>query len=364
LHGQLVLRVKNNPVKIVSQMIRHFFWKAAGCVPSLESLDASHGVVAKHDVTAAIGAPNSKEHPLTVAELAGGKIIANLRLVATEKDVVIGRLQCLHDCAEPQKHYLLYRSRFRVPKYRRGTALLLGHGVGGGYYHWLIDSLPRWGILRAAGYVNYDYVLLPDRLLPFEEETLDLLKIPQAKRLQCSKNFVHQFERLIVPAMPVPDLKVSAWVCKWLRSLYPVQHGGPEKIYLSRRNTSRRRLANEVELEAKLQAAGFVTIQAEQFPVVEQARLFSSAKCVVSCHGAGLANMVFAPLNALLVELFHPDIAIRPAFQYLAPAAGLRYAAVMGARTQESVPRREEEAEFKIDPSAVFRAIEENGNFA
>jgi hypothetical protein len=354
------LQIKNNPAKIVSQMIRQFFWKAAGCVPSLESLEGIHGVTAKHDVTAALGAPGLKEHPLTVVELADGKIIANLRLVATGKDIVVGGLQSLHGCAEPEKHYLANRSRCRIPKYRRGTALLLGHGVGGGYYHWLIDSLPRWRILQAAGYVNYDYVLLPDRLLPFEEETLDVLKIPRAKRLQCSKNFIHQFERLVVPAMPVPGLKVSAWVCGWLRSLFPVKSGGPEKIYLSRRGTSRRRLVNEVELEARLQAAGFVTLQAERFPVAEQARLFSSAKCVVSCHGAGLANMVFAPPSALLVEIFHPDVVMRRAFQYLAPSAGLRYVAVMGNRTQETVPKREEEAEFKIDPSTIIRAIEEN----
>jgi capsular polysaccharide biosynthesis protein len=341
-------------------MIRKFFWKAAGCVPSLESLDPSHGVVAKHNVTATLGAPYAKEHPLTVVELASGKIIANLRLVATEKDIAIGGIQCLYDCVEPQKHFLLHRSRCRIPKFRRGTALLLGQGVGGGYYHWLVDSLPRWRILQAAGYVNYDYVLLPDRLLPFEEEMLHALKIPRAKWLQCSKNFVHQFERLVVPVMPAPIWKVPAWVCAWLRSLFPVQNGGPEKIYISRRNTSRRRLVNEIELEAKLQAAGFVSLQAERFSVVEQARLFSSARCVVSCHGAGLTNMVFAPPNSLLVELLHPDIVIRPAFQYLAPSAGLRYAAVMGLRTQESVPRREEEAEFKIDPSAVFRAIEGN----
>jgi capsular polysaccharide biosynthesis protein len=341
-------------------MIRKFFWKAAGCVPSLESLDSSHGVVAKHNVSAAVGAPKPKEYPLTVVEMVGGKVIANLRLAATEKDRAIGRVQCLHDCAEPEKHYLLHRSRCRVPKYRRVTALLLGAGVGGGYYHWLIDALPRWKILQAAGYLNYDFVLVPDQLTSFERDTLDVLKIPQAKRLQCSKNFVHQFERLVVPVMPAPIWEVPPWVCTWLRSLFPVQNGGPEKIYISRRNTLRRRLVNEPELEAQLQAAGFTVLQSERFPLSEQARLFSSAKCVVACHGAGLTNMVFAPANALLVEINHPDIEFRPAIQYLAASAGLRYKSVMGNRTQESVPKREEEAEFRIAPSAVLRAIEEN----
>ncbi len=341
-------------------MIRQFFWKATGGVPSLEALEASHGVIAKQDVTATIGGQTGKLHPLTVVELRNGKVISNLRMVATEKDIVVGSLQSLYTCTEPEKHFLPYRTRFRMPKYRRGTALVLGVGISGYYYHWLMDSLPRWKILQAAGYTNYDYVLLPDKLLPFEVEMLDVLQIPPAKRLCCSKNFVHQFERLVVPSMPFRKWEIPPWACTWLRSLFPVKSGGPEKIYISRRNSPRRRLANEPELEAQLQVAGFVSLQTEKFSVAEQAKLFNSAKCVVSCHGGGFVNMAFSPPGGLLLELYHPDIQLRPAYQYLAAAAGHRYATVKGSRTQEIVPRHEEQAEFKIDPAAVLRAIEEN----
>ena len=58
----------------------------------MELLDASHGVVAKRDVTAAVGGQCHERHPLAVVELADGKVVGDLRLAATRNDVVIGGL--------------------------------------------------------------------------------------------------------------------------------------------------------------------------------------------------------------------------------------------------------------------------------
>ncbi|HTR40322.1 MAG TPA: glycosyltransferase family 61 protein [Pseudomonadales bacterium] len=313
-------------------------------------------------MTAIIGGQSQPLHPLTVVELADGKVIGSLRLAATRNDVVIGGVQNVFGCDDLENHSALRQRRFRLSKYRRGTALLLGAPSSDlNYYHWMMDSLPRLKISQAANYRNYDYVLLQNRSLRFQDEFLDHLAVPPAKRLRCSKNIVHQFERLIVPGMPISEWKVSPWVCAWLRSLFPANPSGPEKIYISRREAKRRRLINEAELERALQAMGFVSIQPEQLKVVEQARLFSSAKCVVGAHGAGLANMVFAPPNALLVELFHPDTERRPCYQHLAASAGQRYASVIGQRTQAVMPGSEDDAEYKVDTLAVTRAVEENG---
>jgi hypothetical protein len=346
---------------LFNRIPRPIFWKSKGCVPSLESLNGAHGVILKQDVTEAVG--GEALHPLTVVELADGKVIGNLRMAVTAADVVIGGLQSLHESPEPSSHYLMKpRRRCRFLKYRRGKALLLGCGTGENYYHWLMESVPRWRILQATKYSEYDFILLPGLISPFEDEILDLLEVPSARRLRCSKHLIHQFERLVVPVMPFPHRQVSAWVCAWVRSLFPNDGSGPEKIFISRGGRSRRRLANEAELETRLHREGFISIQPERFSVAEQARLFSSAKCVVAAHGAGLVNMVFAPANALLVELFHPDY-IRPTYESLAASAGLRYAAMIGhcrSRPGTAEKHSEYESEFEIDVSAVVRTIAEN----
>ena len=336
-----------------------FFWQPKGVVSSLEALPLSSQVLKKSDVTLAVSGKNSGPHPLIVAELASGKIIGDLRLAATQDDVVIGGIQTVVGCDALQNHYALWRRRFRIPKYWRGKALLLGADNGDNYYHWLLDTLPRWELLRAANYEDYDYVLLHSRTAHFQDEILDRLKVPVKKRLRCSKNFVHQFERLVVPTMPYPLRQVAPWACEWLRSLFPDRCGGPERIYLSRRCTQKRRLINEAELETQLQSLGFVSVQPERLPVAEQARLFGSAECVVASHGAGLTNLAFAPANALLVEMFHPDV-VRPTYKNLAAACGLRHVAVIGQRTGGVSRTDDRRMEFKVSVSGVLQILAQN----
>ena len=297
-------------------------------------------------------------HPLLVMQLDGGKIVGDLRLVATASNTAIGGLQLVNSCESLEalwQHHAVSRRRFRLPRHWRGTALLLSAANGDNYYHWLLDSLPRWHLLQAAGWTEYDHVLLHSRPRPFQDETLTRLGIPRNKRQRPSKNFVHQFERLVVPAMPFPHRQPAPWACDWLRSLFPKRTGGLARIYITRRQESRRRLANEAALEARLTAWGFVAIQPENYTVAEQASLFASAECIVAAHGAGLTNLVFAPRSARVVELFHPDI-LRPTFRNLAAACGQSYTAVIGQRTRTEID--DSQAEFVIDVKSVLDAIE------
>jgi capsular polysaccharide biosynthesis protein len=333
-----------------------FFWQPKGVVPSLEALPLSSHVPQKKDVTFAVSEKISQKHPLVVAELAEGKVIGDLRLAATADDVVIGNVQAVFGCNDPDGHYVLKRRRFRLPRHRQGTALLLGASNSDNYYHWLLDSLPRWKMLQAAGWRDYDFVLLHSLPCPFQDQTLDWLGVPAAKRLRCSKNFVHQFDRLVVPSMPFPTEEVSGWVCEWLRSFVPQRKSGLEKLFLSRRGVSGRQLANEAELQTALMTKGFTSVQSETLSVTEQARLLSTARCVVAPHGAALTNLVFAPPGALLVELFHPQHK-NHCYANLAAACGHRYASLDG----RAIPHREtRRLENTVDVSAVMELLKAN----
>jgi hypothetical protein len=334
----------------ITQIVRRFLWGPGGYIPSLESLNPSHGMAAMRHVTMAVSGLQSG-YPLTVAELGKGKIIGDLRMVATAGDIVVGGLQSLFGCPDGQNHYLLRRRRFRMLKRRHGTALLLGAANSDNYYHWIADSVPRWAILRAANEANYDFVLLPGRAVPFQDEVLDRLNVPGEKRLRCLKHFVHQFERLVVPSMPFPVEEIAPWTCAYLRSLFPEKSHGPEKIYL-RRGAGRRRLVNEPELEAALGRMGFISVESESLTVAEQAKLLSSARSVVAPHGAALTNLVFAPPGALLMELFHPEHKNR-CYINLAAACGHRYASVDGQATEAAGGK----LEYSIDIATVEREV-------
>ena len=335
-----------------TRIYRRFFWKAAGWVPALHSLEAAHGVRNRWNVTAAVSGRSNDPHLLTVVELAGAKIIGDLRLVATDSGVVVGGLQGLFHYTNPPDHYLMRGWHFRSPRYQPGTTWLLAAEYSDNYYHWLLNSLPRWKILQAANAPAYDFVFLPHRRMPFQDECLDRLNIPPGKRAYGSRRFVHQFERLIVPAMPFPSDEVPPWVCAWLRSLFSEKARGPDKIYLLR-NSPQRRLANEAELVSALKRLGFVSIEADRLTVAEQARLMSSARCVLSPHGAALANIVFAPPGASVLELFHPQYKNR-CYANLAAAAGLHYSSLDGRATNPPAAR---ELEYSVDIPAVVRRV-------
>ena len=340
-------------MKILSQITENFFWKPAGCVSSLESLELSRDMASKRDVTVTVGGTKEK-YPLTVAEFPGGKIVGDLRMVATSNDIVVGEIQSLLGSPDLQNHYLLKRRRFRFQKYYRGTALLLGTANSDNYYHWLLDCVPRWKMLQAADWQNYDLVLLSARPSLFQDEVLDRLKVPEAKRFRCSKYFVHQFERLIVPAMPFPLDEAASWSCSYVRSLFPEKAPGPERIYLHR-GAGRRRLINEAELETALKTTGFISAQPDKMSVAEQAKLLSAARCIVGPHGAALTNALFAPPGARLLELFHPQHKNR-CYVNIAAACGHHYASLDGRSANQAGDRQ---LEYTIDVPAVLQMVAE-----
>lgn len=339
-------------MNILADIIGAFWWGPAGFLPSPVSLAASHGLTGNWNVTMAVTGLK-EEDPLNVFELAGGKIIGDLRMVATAGNVAIGGLQSLFSCSDPDNHYLLNRRRVRLSKYRRGTAVLLGAANSDNYYHWMVDSVPRWKMVLAANQLNYDFVLLHPKPSRFQEEVLDRLNVPTAKRLRCSKYFVHQFERLVVPAKRPHE--TDAWVCSYLQSLFPEKSPGPEKVYL-RRGAVKRRLVNESELEAALAAAGFVSFEPGRLTVSEQAKLLGSARWIVAPHGAALTNLIFAPAGARVLELTHPEHK-NECFPNIAATCGHHYAGVEGRLAGGA---NDSMQEYIVDVSGVLRALERN----
>ena len=83
-------------------------------------------------------------------------------------------------------------------------------------------------------------------------------------------------------------------------------------------------LLNESEVEAALAPLGFRTIVPGEMSVREQIAAFSRARVVVAPHGAGLANMAFAPRGAALVEIASSAIAHMGEFRHLCEVSGMR----------------------------------------
>ena len=80
----------------------------------------------------------------------------------------------------------------------------------------------------------------------------------------------------------------------------------PERLFISRQEADHRRFTNNAEIVAALVAEGFAIMQLEKLDFWDQVAYFAAARIVVGPHGAGLANILFNPGTATLVEI-HPD---------------------------------------------------------
>jgi len=319
------------------------------------------------DLAARIGPEAQTGHSLVVVELPGGKIIGDTIMVATTDDAVFWGLQGLAVNPFQEDHWMLRRRRFRFLRRVQGTGLLLSVN-GGNYYHWCFDSLPRWRLLCEAGWdaSRADYVLLNTAAPAFQEEMLLKLGVPREKWLRCSKWEVLQFDRLIVPSMPVPVPGMTMpWMRDFLRATFLPAHSPAQtgKIYISRRSVRRRRLVNEEELENRLKLSGYQICRLETMSVDEQMKLFCSARWIVAPHGAGLSNIVFAAPGATLVELFHPE-QLREHYAGLARICGLAYQRVIGQNASSRPGLDDRDAKFAINIEEVLKTLASSGVLA
>ena len=75
-----------------------------------------------------------------------------------------------------------------------------------------------------------------------------------------------------------------------------------KRLYVGRLDALHRRVVNETEVARELEKEGFINVVSSRLSFAEQVQLFSDAEVIVGIHGAGLANLLFAPPGAIVVE--------------------------------------------------------------
>lgn len=130
----------------------------------------------------------------------------------------------------------------------------------------------------------------------------------------------------------------------------PASGGAGPRVYISRADASRRRVANEAALTAALEGAGFAIIRLAELPATEQIGVFREAEVVVGPHGMGLSHIVTSQKLGRLIELFHPS-AGTDAYAFVAKAGGVDYDFVIGSAVPDSP------TDFNIDVDRVLDLV-------
>ena len=257
--------------------------------------------------------------PESIARLPGGRVFGSGNVLSPEGDAIARDVS--QDFGKPfDEHWLLTCKKIRRPRLLAGATGVIATTHGAGYAHWLLDELPRLLALRPG---DCD-ALIGHAAHPVNRDALQLRgwtgKIIQPARLSHL-----QCEQLVVPSVDgAPTPRAVERLLAFVGPLDDQTSPFGERIYISRENARRRRVANEAELWPQLSARGFVKLKLEELTWREQINAFRHARIVVAPHGAGLANLVFCQAGATVAELFNRSY-VNPCFWQVAALRNLDY---------------------------------------
>lgn len=226
---------------------------------------------------------------------------------------------------QPEQNEACYR-KFPRPIPTEKTIAVLGIGGGGmNYYHWLVDVLPRIHLLKHGHIWPKIDSFLVDEPSPKLAITLDILGIDASQIIYTYHYLTLASPLVIVPQFPQAQYR---WRIDFLRETFLPHRDTTaskiEKIYISRSKASRRRVLNEAAVLDYLMPLGYVPFWLEDLSFLEQVSLFSQAQRVIGLHGAGLANIVWCPAGARVLEIF-PSESISTYYWVLASQVGVDY---------------------------------------
>lgn len=231
------------------------------------------------------------------------------------------------------------------------------------YAHWVIRNLLKLALVDARPELAPLPLLVNDDLRAYQREFLELLGIADDQLIKVSRGVVVACRDLVVPTQLRNHPRMIEGI-DWLRTrLAAWMDAGPARdlLFVSRRDTPVRTLVNEDELECALRPLGFATAVPGAMSVRQQILAFSSAAVIVAPHGAGLANLVFAPRGATVIEIASSNIAQMADFRHVARALGQRIVTLVS--DDYDLTRPEELAanwDYRVDVAQVLRALEDS----
>lgn len=230
----------------------------------------------------------------------------------------------------------------RLKKILKGRvfSLLTGGGGNSNYFHWLFDVLPRLVILeKKINLQKINYFLFPDTKLNFQRESLNLLEIPENKRISsinsrhiCADEIISVDHPCVILNNPLKDNEnIPNWILEFYRDKIKEKvkiNKSSKKIFIDRSDSmsnikNLRTIINENEVKENLSSKGFEIVKLSSLSFQNQIELFHNANTIVGLHGAGLSNILFCQPNTKIIEIKASHVG--PMYEKLGEKLNLNY---------------------------------------
>lgn len=229
------------------------------------------------------------------------------------------------------------------------------------YYHWLVDNLPR--LLHVKPHIGRERFLVPEKLLPFQRRTLELLGYGEDRLIFVGDHECVSASRVLVPSFLSMSTFPHPEVVKMLRRWFLFKRH-PEKpfrrVFVSRADAQSRRLVNEDALLPILSRHGFERVVLGHMSFDEQVRMFAEVDVLLAVHGAGMTNMVFMPPKSHVVEIAcaqHPSTF----FTHLALVSNRPYRAISAEAVTVGENGNPLGGDWLLDPDVLEQALAKLG---
>jgi len=217
-----------------------------------------------------------------------------------------------------------YPAATRLP----GLTLSLLTLSGQGFYHFLIEAIPRLHLLR-PWLQHADHVLCVGSPGSLQARWLAHAGVP-ARKIVWMEGLCHvACEQLLFTSYTMRDQQPTPWTVAAIRASFPATSvqpspSSPRRLWISRRDANIRIFSREDELLASL--PGFTRVELAKLSPADQIALVASAEVIAGPHGAGLANVVFGRAGARVIEITPSNACHQPLYARLASASGLKHA--------------------------------------
>ena len=175
-----------------------------------------------------------------------------------------------------------------------------------GYFHWFGDVLQKYYALKKEG---------SKLILPYSYSKIDFI-ITSSKILNIELEFIHQDEILkcnnliIVPTTFISGNfydNLMMTIQSKFSKIINQKKTTIKTLYISRKQTGRRKVKNEKEVSKLIKESGGKTLILEELNWTDQLSYFNNCEVLISPHGASLTNMLFSSSSVKIIEFRHQN---------------------------------------------------------
>jgi hypothetical protein len=304
---------------------------------------------------------NAHSNAGTIFAFADGRVWGPDGTIVSRDRSLIGNLSPVIRMSA-DAHPIFRRPIFQKPRHIQGRVAVVTGPSPDNLSHWLFGVLPRLCLLNTwnSGFSDIEWVITPRVHTSFQVECLERYGVSRAKLIEASTETFVEASEIVAPSFVSPAFVAPSWFLEDLRRRFAdvAPASGAPRLYVSRRDAPGRRVNNEEGLRSLLESRGFVVMQFERIPFLDQIALAKGADVIVSAHGAGLSHLAFAKPGAGVIELFAPNY-INPMYWCLADELRLRYRCCIGQSSRPSDSRDLVRQDIDVNLDAFRRTLDD-----